>query len=49
VDRPQPEPFDDLQQAERRWNVACDIDRECIGQPLLEQLIDTSTASAPGT
>jgi hypothetical protein len=25
------------QQAERRRNVACDIDYECIGEPLLEQ------------
>src|ERR1700739_4076899 len=36
VERPQRESFDDLQQAERRRNLACEIGRECIGKPLLK-------------
>ena len=37
MERPQRECFGDLQQAERRRNVACNIDRECIGKPLLQK------------
>jgi hypothetical protein len=37
VERPQPERFSDLQQPEWRGEVACNIDREGIGEPLLEE------------
>jgi len=37
VERPQPQRFGDLQQAERRRNIPCNIGRECIGEPLLKQ------------
>jgi hypothetical protein len=37
VERPQPERFSDLQQPEWRGAVACNIDREGIGEPPLEE------------